>query len=920
MNSITQKVEKLRSIASSMGLQGESVEAIIQMLGYALHTSEVEHIAYTQEASLERATEINSKIQHCVNMMYSVYRGQNPRVIMTFSPKKRFTFNPGDLVAKASTFSAYYLGYWDNETKEFIESGVTIYPGGDSYSKTIICALSQYEVQDTWKISSDNLFFHTVQKSKDRQFAKLSSDYTLFISDTEDGEYAQVETTRRFSEHERLNYFLDLTLPGFGVNIYYPKVYGDIITRRSEYSDKWLKIKIFENLSLSDINPGDLTGLMIPGSVPVETPDDIIRSFDSSDTISHTTKGLIYIYESGYDSMESIHYLANKNRYSGSYLTTNSDLSFLLSETFPNKIRQTDGVLCKFDEGSNDIVLYYIPTNASLEITNSEKNKFIGEQGSYFITKNIDIKRATRYNAKIILNLDLYTSSNLTEDIDNLLKKYQYKFGVNLGNKNNQTPDYLEIKSLISKINEVKYISDMNIIYTDINNNVLNYEDLGDSISEKSTDYESKYLTVYLVDGGKITWEEGKGDLYYSTNNGVNWSILRKDASSIDFKPETEVLLKSDLSTVNGWIGTIKVSGTFDIYGNIMSLLYSDHFKNEKDLQDGGINTTFVSLFSGNETLRYAENLILPATSLSPDCYASLFSDCSNLITAPKLPATVLEESCYSGMFSGCHSLKKAPNLPAKYLAKSCYEWMFTDCTSIVSAPALPATNLKDYCYEGMFQGCTKLTSAPSLPATVMTYGCYKQLFDYCSSLVNAPALPAKTLEANCYSAMFRGCTSLVKAPELPATTLKKNCYSLMFSDCANLVTSPVLPAETLESGCYSWMFKNCTSLNRVKAMFVTADTSYTTSWLQGTPKTSVFIRNKNAEWGTNEYSDSLAPYGWEYVSEDYDPFESNYEEQGTVIAKPESDQDVTSSNKQSENKIKPYYYTISCEINSTMS
>ena len=224
MNSVTQKVEKLRSIASSLGLQGESVEAIIQMLSYALHTSEVEHVAYTQEASLERATEINSKIQHCVNMMYSVYRGQNPRIIMTFSPKKRFTFNPGDLVAKASTFSAYYLGYWDEKIGEFVESGITLYPGDDRYSKTIMCVMSQYEVQDSWKISSDNLFYHTVQKSSDRQFAKLSSDYTLFISDTEEGEYTQLNTTRRFSEHERLNYFLDLTLPGFGVNIYYPKV------------------------------------------------------------------------------------------------------------------------------------------------------------------------------------------------------------------------------------------------------------------------------------------------------------------------------------------------------------------------------------------------------------------------------------------------------------------------------------------------------------------------------------------------------------------------------------------------------------------------------------------------------------------------------------------------------------------------
>lgn len=914
MNSVTQKVEKLRSIASSLGLQGESVEAIIQMLGYALHTSEVEHIAYTQEASLERATEVNSKIQHCVNMMYSVFRGSNPRVIITFSPQKRFTFNPGDLVAKTSTFSAYYLGYWDESEGEFIESGTTIYPGGLNYNKTIMCVLSQFELEDTWKIDTGNLFYHTVQKARDRQFAKLSSDYVLFISETQEGEYTQLKTTRRFSEHERQNYFFDLTLPGFGINLYYPTKYENLINRRSEYSDKWMKIKVQEELKLSDINPGDLENLVISGSIPVEIPEDVLKVFDSEDRISHSDKGLLYIYESGYDSMESIHYLANKNRYSGSYLATNSDLSFLLSETFPNKIRQTDGVLCRFDEGNNDIVLYYIPTNASLEITESEKNRFIGEQGAYYVTKNIDIRRAARYNAKVNLSLDLYSINNLSDEIDEILKRYQYKFGVDLGNKDYQTPDYLEIKSLISKIDEVKYISEMEVTYTDIDGKEISYEELIGKSYKKVIDYATKYLTLTLITEGKISWE-GAGDIYYSTNNGLSWEELPDMESTPNFAEGTEVLIKSDL-LVDGEIGSLDVSGEFDVSGNIMSLLYLDSFKEETDLSTSG--TTFESLFEDCSGLRNAENLVLPATSLSSRCYYGMFNGCSNLVNPPKLEAQVLSEKCYSEMFCGCFALEKAPVLSSKYLAPGCYGGMFEECTSLTSAPALPATDLKEGCYSGMFWGCESLTAAPSLPSRVMASRCYSNMFERCVSLINAPALPAMNLEYKCYNEMFRECTSLRVAPELPATTLKKQCYSSMFRECTSLVKSPVLPAQKLLYGCYESMFQDCSSLSYVKAMFLDFKDG-TANWLSGTSEKGLFV--KDLDLIVDDYlGPSYVPRGWDITNGTYNASESEYKETGTITPSNSSSSGGQSSGTSQKNQVKPYYHVITCEINSSMS
>jgi len=39
---------------------------------------------------------------------------------------------------------------------------------------------------------------------------------------------------------------------------------------------------------------------------------------------------------------------------------------------------------------------------------------------------------------------------------------------------------------------------------------------------------------------------------------------------------------------------------------------------------------------------------ILPAETLTNNCYTSMFYECTSLTTAPELPATTLAASCYS--------------------------------------------------------------------------------------------------------------------------------------------------------------------------------------------------------------------------------------------------------------------------------
>ena len=202
--------------------------------------------------------------------------------------------------------------------------------------------------------------------------------------------------------------------------------------------------------------------------------------------------------------------------------------------------------------------------------------------------------------------------------------------------------------------------------------------------------------------------------------------------------------------------------------------------------------------------------------------------------------------------------------LPATTLTNNCYSNMFTFDTSLVTAPELPATTLKDSCYSSMFQGCTSLVTAPALPATNLAFGCYQSMFYGCTSLFNAPALPATTLASGCYNGMFNGCTSLVNAPALPSTTLAVYCYQNMFQGCTSLVNAPVLSATTLKNSCYNSMFYNCSSLNYIKCLATDISASNcTNNWVDSVATSGTFVKAATMEnWTTG--SSSGIPLGWD--------------------------------------------------------
>lgn len=263
----------------------------------------------------------------------------------------------------------------------------------------------------------------------------------------------------------------------------------------------------------------------------------------------------------------------------------------------------------------------------------------------------------------------------------------------------------------------------------------VTYEENSPDCGYTPKDYSQDYLTLIATSVGQIRFSGSTtaNTISYSTDNGETWSI-----------PRRSVMLDVNIGDTVMWKGTMTPNSsdgvgdftdtrvTYNVQGNIMSLLYGDDFKNQTNLT--GKDYAFYRLFASSDVID-AKNLILPATTLSSHCYDGLFSWCELLEQTPQLPATTLANSCYAYMFEYCTPLTTAPSLQATVLANGCYASMFSHCYNLTTAPQLPATTLALSCYSSMFSDCSSLTTAPDLLATTLVNGCYSRMFFGCSNL-----------------------------------------------------------------------------------------------------------------------------------------------------------------------------------------
>ena len=212
--------------------------------------------------------------------------------------------------------------------------------------------------------------------------------------------------------------------------------------------------------------------------------------------------------------------------------------------------------------------------------------------------------------------------------------------------------------------------------------------------------YDQQYLTFEIVTDGTILWKANSGftrTISYSRDEGVSWiTITSSDAGTpINVVSGEKIFIKGtndQYGTDTTHFSRFYSSGnsvTYDVYGNIMSLIGGDDFSGLTSFNNKGY--VFRSLFDGSGVVS-AENLVLPVMTLTNDCYRGMFANTPSMTAAPKLPATTLAANCYWYMFQRT-SISEAPELPAATLPTGAYGGMFHDASSLSFIKCL-ATNI----------------------------------------------------------------------------------------------------------------------------------------------------------------------------------------------------------------------------------
>ena len=184
-------------------------------------------------------------------------------------------------------------------------------------------------------------------------------------------------------------------------------------------------------------------------------------------------------------------------------------------------------------------------------------------------------------------------------------------------------------------------------------------------------------LTMMALEPGTIHVINPPKGMKYEKNTEGKETINDESEISIDVSPLDEVHFYGNGTNIKDYSRTNIVStNNVELSGNIMSLVDEENFATITTME----GASFAGLFAGNDYpggtfIINASGLLLPATTLSENCYSGMFAGCSELTDTPvELPALTLAPGCYSNMFEGCDKISDAPHLPATELVDRCYK------------------------------------------------------------------------------------------------------------------------------------------------------------------------------------------------------------------------------------------------------
>lgn len=276
-----------------------------------------------------------------------------------------------------------------------------------------------------------------------------------------------------------------------------------------------------------------------------------------------------------------------------------------------------------------------------------------------------------------------------------------------------------------------------------------------------NTDYSKEYLTFEIISAGTIMFTTNNPatsiskEIQYKINNS-SWETI-DSVSNSGFTVSAGDLVRfkgtnaryCTLNKTSPRATFQNSTAVFNVYGNIMSLIYGDNFIGQTALDPGGYN--FVGFF-GSAKIVSAENLILPMETIPPLALINFMIESPTLTIGPKsIPATTIMQQGMQGAFARCSKLVKASEYSVTTLGNSGFSQTYTECRSLVQGPSiLPIQNMGNCACYSMFNECNSLVNAPKLPCSAITQMGYYRMFRNCSSLMYIKCLAKDVSASRC--------------------------------------------------------------------------------------------------------------------------------------------------------------------------
>lgn len=407
MKSIDEYKSSIGKLASDLGIQGDHVTILTNMVAYALYTNELNLLRYTKEQSLTNSNFLASKIQHAMDRMYSVYRGKNPVIELSFYATKAKKFEIGDVVYESGD---YYL--YSAEDKEIVEDLNNL------ATLKVMVAAGRKKVH---KISGEAGFYIELPDTH------VSEDIRVRRTDTLAATY--YDTTRVFKKHidrKDSNILFTLTNQDYGLRIYKRDGFKTAEVYEVETYPFFDDFKLLNDTILNSSTSIQVNGMRLDSSRLIE---GILPREDAID----------------------IEYNAKSQLFSNGVMKSNTDIVDLFRGTLVTSVSDASHT---WNANTNRLHIYYVLAEGIGEISAVEMDNFKNEiDRSYYLGDIPTASPATELVVDITIEVRTYLSVDYVtkESIKDVLRKYERKI-VPAVRKD-------DIHSALSKLEGVKYVT-----------------------------------------------------------------------------------------------------------------------------------------------------------------------------------------------------------------------------------------------------------------------------------------------------------------------------------------------------------------------------------------------------------------------------------------------------------------------------